>query len=82
MIKLRALRWKDHPASSGQLHVITRVLRRRRQEDWSPRRRCRWQGDAGPDSRNGGQPQANDSHLEPPEETQSHIEYLTPRTVI
>ena len=82
VIKLRALRWKDHPASSSWLQVVTRVLRRRRQEGWSPRWRCGQPGDAGPDSRNGGQSQADDSHLKPPEETQSHFGHLTPRTVI
>ena len=79
VIKLRALRWKHHPASSSWLQVVTRVLRRRRQEGRSPRWRCGQQGDAGSDSRNVGQSQADDSRLEPPEETQSHFGHLSPQ---
>ena len=79
VIKLRTLRWKHHPASSSWLQVVTRVLRRRRQEGRSPRWRCGPQGDVGSDSRNVGQSQADDSRLEPPEETQSHFGHLSPQ---
>lgn len=33
MIKLRALRWGDDPGSSRWIDIITRVLRRGKQED-------------------------------------------------
>lgn len=39
VIKVRVVRWRDNPGSLGDTNIITRALRRRKEEGQGPRRR-------------------------------------------